>query len=72
MFVDKWDHENTGQTGGTVDADMDTPEAWAATASTLQPPVLVLDALLGTGVQGEARGLLKEKGDPRGRTRRSK
>ncbi len=27
-FTDQWDKHNTGQTGGTPDADIDAPEAW--------------------------------------------
>ena len=30
LFSEQWAHENTGQTGGTPDADIDTPEALAA------------------------------------------
>ncbi|MHC4498348.1 MAG: S8 family peptidase, partial [Planctomycetota bacterium] len=30
-FVDLWNMHNTGQTGGTVDADIDAPEAWDVT-----------------------------------------
>jgi len=28
LFADLWGMNNTGQTGGTVDADIDAPEAW--------------------------------------------
>ncbi len=27
-YADQWHYNNTGQTGGTVDADIDLPEAW--------------------------------------------
>ncbi|HOZ02088.1 MAG TPA: hypothetical protein PLG20_09735, partial [Candidatus Syntrophosphaera sp.] len=27
-YGDQWHYHNTGQTGGTVDADIDLPEAW--------------------------------------------
>lgn len=30
-FGDQWDKENTGQSGGTIDADIDAPEAWDLT-----------------------------------------
>ncbi len=30
-FSDQWDKHNTGQNGGTVDADIDAPEAWGIT-----------------------------------------
>ncbi len=29
QYGDQWHYNNTGQTGGTVDADVDLPEAWA-------------------------------------------
>lgn len=28
LFPNQWHYDNTGQTGGTVDADIDLPEAW--------------------------------------------
>ncbi len=30
-FAEQWDKNNTGQTGGTPDADIDAPEAWELT-----------------------------------------
>ena len=27
-FAEQWDMNNTGQSGGTPDADIDAPEAW--------------------------------------------
>ena len=30
-FAEQWDKHNTGQTGGTADADIDAPEAWDIT-----------------------------------------
>lgn len=30
LFEDQWGFHNTGQTGGTVDADIDAPEGWTA------------------------------------------
>jgi len=46
--------------GLSVETILD-PAVWAELAgSILSPPVLVLDALLGTGVRGGARGLLKD------------
>ncbi len=30
-FAEQWDKNNTGQSGGTVDADIDAPEAWNIT-----------------------------------------
>ncbi|MBK8550061.1 MAG: S8 family serine peptidase [Ignavibacteria bacterium] len=34
-FAEQWDKHNTGQTGGTADADIDAPEAWETTAGGL-------------------------------------
>jgi hypothetical protein len=34
-FAEQWSLNNTGQTGGTVDADIDAPEAWNLTTSGL-------------------------------------
>ena len=45
-FSSQWDMNNTGQTGGTTDADIDAPEAWAITAG--NPSIVV--AVLDTGV----------------------
>jgi len=42
-----WAHQNTGQQGGTEDADMDTPEAWAIEAGDPSVITVVID----TGVQ---------------------
>ncbi|MGB0933752.1 MAG: S8 family serine peptidase [Lishizhenia sp.] len=30
-FTNQWHHKNTGQTGGTLDNDIDTPDAWDIT-----------------------------------------
>lgn len=46
-FADQWGHENTGQSGGTPDADMDSTRAWDFTTGTPAAIVAVLD----TGVQ---------------------
>lgn len=45
-FPEQWGYHNTGQTGGTVDADIDAPEAWRVTTG--DPNVIV--AVLDTGV----------------------
>ena len=44
-FDDQWQYRNTGQTGGTVDADIDAYEAWGTTKGTG-----VKVAILDTGV----------------------
>jgi hypothetical protein len=46
-FGQQWHHQNTGQTGGTVDADMDSTEAWDL--GTGAPSGVV--AFLDTGVE---------------------
>lgn len=45
-FAEQWALNNTGQSGGTNDADIDAPEAWDALASS--SPILV--AVIDTGV----------------------
>ena len=42
-FSDQWHLDNTGQTGGTPDADMDVPEAWSFTTGSGGVVVAVLD-----------------------------
>nr|AFI78505.1 serine proteinase precursor protein [uncultured bacterium ws156A7] len=43
MFSDQWALDNTGQTGGTWDADIDAPAAWAVTTGSTSTVVAVLD-----------------------------
>ena len=47
LFIDQWGFNNTGQTGGTPDADIDAPEAWGAYTGGPSPIVAVID----TGMQ---------------------
>jgi len=42
-FGDLWGMNNTGQTGGTVDADIDAPEAWDISTGNNQVIVAVID-----------------------------
>ncbi len=42
-FAQLWGLNNTGQTGGTVDADIDAPEAWNLTTGSKQMIVAVID-----------------------------
>jgi subtilisin family serine protease len=42
-FAQLWGMNNTGQTGGTVDADIDAPEAWDLTAGSSSVIVAVID-----------------------------
>lgn len=42
-FSKQWDMNNTGQTGGKPDADIDAPEAWDVTAGNSTVKVAVLD-----------------------------
>ena len=43
MFSQLWNMHNTGQTGGTADADIDAPEAWDITTSAGDVLVAVID-----------------------------
>ncbi|MCP4610410.1 MAG: S8 family serine peptidase, partial [Planctomycetes bacterium] len=43
MFPDLWGFDNTGQTGGTEDADIDAPEAWDFETGNSQMIVAVAD-----------------------------
>src|SRR5262249_9769887 len=42
-FSSMWGLNNTGQTGGTPDADIDAPEAWDVTTGSSRVVVAVLD-----------------------------
>jgi VCBS repeat-containing protein len=44
QFTDQWGLNNTGQTGGTVDADVDAPEAWDLAVALPDVAVAVLDS----------------------------
>ena len=44
LFGDQWALHNTGQTGGTADADIDAPEAWGITTGSADVVVFVLGA----------------------------
>jgi len=43
LFGDQWGLENTGQLGGTVDADIDAPEAWLETTGDPGQIIAVID-----------------------------
>lgn len=43
-FVSQWGHHNTGQSGGTVDADVDAPEFWDILEGTPGLVIAVLDS----------------------------
>ena len=45
---------------GVEVVEIDSSEDWRRHAAGLRPPILALDAMLGTGVHGGARGLLAE------------
>jgi len=47
LFPQLWGLDNTGQTGGTSDADIDAPEAWTVTTGTGNGPLV---AIVDTGV----------------------
>jgi len=42
-FFKQWGLHNTGQTGGTLDADIDAPEAWDLTTGSIDVIVAVID-----------------------------
>ena len=42
-FNDQWHYHNTGQTGGTVDADIDLVEAWNTTTGSTDVIVAIID-----------------------------
>lgn len=42
-FTDLWGLHNTGQLGGTVDADIDAPEAWSIATGDVSTVVAVID-----------------------------
>ena len=44
LFPEQWALNNTGQTGGTWDADIDAPEAWSITTGSMSTVVAVLDS----------------------------
>lgn len=52
-FSRQWEMNNTGQTGGKPDADIDAPEAWDITAS--KPSVII--AILDTGIDQDHEDL---------------
>jgi len=43
FFGNQWHHDNTGQSAGTVDADVDSPEAWAITQGAAATVIAVID-----------------------------
>ena len=42
-FVKQWNVHNTGQTGGTIDADIDAPEAWDSETGNSDIIIAILD-----------------------------
>ena len=44
LFADQYGLHNVGQNGGSEDADIDAPEAWAITTGSLQVVVSVIDS----------------------------
>ena len=42
-YPQQWALNNTGQTGGTADADMDVPEAWAITTGSSSVKIAIVD-----------------------------
>jgi len=50
-FEEQWDKNNTGQTGGTEDADMDAPEGWQITTGSSEIVIAIIDT--GTDIDHE-------------------
>lgn len=52
LFDNQWHHKNTGQTGGLIDADIDSPEAWDITTGglTTHGDTIVVCIIEGNGV----------------------
>ena len=44
QFGDMWQLDNLGQTGGTVDADIDAPEAWDIFTGSAQTVIAIIDS----------------------------
>jgi len=44
LFGNQWHHQNTGQSGGTIDADVDTPLAWPITQGVPGVIIAVIDS----------------------------
>jgi subtilisin family serine protease len=44
FFHDQWHLDNTGQNGGTIDADIDAPEAWQITTGRPDVVIAIIDA----------------------------
>ena len=42
-YSSQWQYNNTGQSGGTPDADIDAPEAWAVTTGSSTTKIAILD-----------------------------
>lgn len=43
QFPQQWHYDNQGQTGGTIDADIDAPEAWDTFTGSSQTVIAVID-----------------------------
>src|SRR5258706_5561100 len=55
MFASQWNMNNTGQTGGTPDADIDAPEAWGITTGGRTSPGRTLVGAGGVFCAGPSR-----------------
>ena len=43
LFGDQWHHRNTGQAGGTADADIDTSLAWDIERGSEDTTIAIID-----------------------------
>jgi subtilisin family serine protease len=62
LFGNQWQYQNTGQTGGTPDADIDATEAWDHTTGgvTLSGDTIVV-AVLDNGIDGDHPDLQRNR-----------
>ena len=61
-----WGLNNTGQTGGTADADVDAPEAWGSTTGNVDTVVAVIDTGVDTSHSDLKNNLWTNSGETAG------
>lgn len=60
-FVNQWGMHNTGQTGGTIDADIDAPDAWDLTWGNSEIKIAILDTGIDQSHEDLASKIVLEK-----------